>query len=811
MTGREFDVYLTGELLPGYAHPQAVAGLAKLFRIPPDTAALLVRHKPHKIKAHVAADLAQKYVRQLNAIGVASNVTASVAAPVDAAHAAVEPESPVELTPEMLQAAFTDGISREPAAAPASWTLTLTALLVAMSALFYLLTVLALSAVTVWHAAAHASWLARNPFYLHFGNYLGLLLAGSALVIVMVKPLALGFVRPLARQPLSANRHLLPQTYVREVAHAIGAAFPRQVYLVMEPVVAARPLRGVFGLLSGEVELYLGLPLLASSRLDWLAGAIAHELSYFSDQRGNLARYVIVRVNAWYERSLHQRDYWDEWLEAGLARSDRLLAPLFFLAQAAFGGGKYLLALCARLSALLSHAISRDAMLQADRWQCALAGSESFCGGLQTRMELETGYHVVQQQLLLASTAAVLDVNLVERILSQAATLSETDRMAIAHALASRGSPARATTVAAGERCARAAAEPVSPVCGLHLPAQALFRDFAEICRQLTELYYQRECRFDLSPERLADRLAAGQRMTCGDSELAPPGCQVGFFNVDRVIVPQLPAQLADDPSHLHQQLAEAAAGLQAQQMAYHEMTLRHAQLQRRLAAVHNGRILLANNIAFNARQYALPRATANAASAAFVQLQIEIRDSATALQEVEDQLARQLGLELACVVARGDSRLAAEVALLVQSLRGLRTAMQILPDFHMRTSTLENLTGIAASGKAIPEQALDQDVEYCLADYRQIIAACTGVVVSAVESGGDKDQVLADRLLGEVGDPEAMRGRHQDLQACYGKTRDLLHHAHQRLTHHLAQIVAGVEQELQPAVVNPPRQAASA
>src|SRR5690606_38463043 len=78
---------------------------------------------------------------------------------------------------------------------------------------------------------------------------------------------------------------------------------------------AVRFQRGAASLLAGDRVLTIGVSLAAGLTMRQFAGALAHELGHCSQGVGMRLDYLIRAINGWLERSVEQRDPWDEWLE----------------------------------------------------------------------------------------------------------------------------------------------------------------------------------------------------------------------------------------------------------------------------------------------------------------------------------------------------------------------------------------------------------------------------------------------------------------------------------------------------------------
>lgn len=97
----QYDIIISGKLLEAVSGEQAVARLAKLFKMPLEQAAKLVDGKPHRIKKEVDEATARKFKAALTQAGLQTIVRASEsAAPVQPAESAPAAQAPKTAAPQ---------------------------------------------------------------------------------------------------------------------------------------------------------------------------------------------------------------------------------------------------------------------------------------------------------------------------------------------------------------------------------------------------------------------------------------------------------------------------------------------------------------------------------------------------------------------------------------------------------------------------------------------------------------------------------------------------------------------------------------
>lgn len=127
---------------------------------------------------------------------------------------------------------------------------------------------------------------------LKFVLYITPLFAGAVLVFFLIKPL---FARRAPRaQPLALNPGAEPLlfAFIAKVCEAIGAPFPKRIDLDCQFNAAAGFRRGGASLLSSDLVLTIGLPLVPALNMREFAGVLAHEFGHFTQSFGMRLNYL---------------------------------------------------------------------------------------------------------------------------------------------------------------------------------------------------------------------------------------------------------------------------------------------------------------------------------------------------------------------------------------------------------------------------------------------------------------------------------------------------------------------------------------
>ncbi|MDB4986822.1 MAG: hypothetical protein JWN04_2000, partial [Myxococcaceae bacterium] len=198
----------------------------------------------------------------------------------------------------------------------------------------YLGLVAAAAYALIWHAVNNATLLssvrsARGALVL----YVSPLFVGGTLLLFMIKPLFAR--RPPEPERVSVTRAEQPELFalVERLCALIGAPTPGRIDVDCAVNASASFRSGLGSMLSGDLVLTIGLPLVSGLSLRQLTGVLAHEFGHFAQGSGMRVSYVIRSVNAWFANVVYGRDQWDERLLSGARNSDIRLALVFHLAR----------------------------------------------------------------------------------------------------------------------------------------------------------------------------------------------------------------------------------------------------------------------------------------------------------------------------------------------------------------------------------------------------------------------------------------------------------------------------------------------
>lgn len=802
MAAQKFEVLLTGKVLPGFDRDQVLADLARTFSLPADKVAQLLAGKPRRIKTGVTSDNADKYLQHLRAIGAeclsrpetgsATRGSASTTPP--AATTRPPKQDAPRLTQEGLRAAFAADIVSATTGKRYSLAMAGVALFVLLMPLVYLLLIAGVAIGTWWFGVSAFDWVAESPRLGRLIAYGCPIFAGVVLVFFMVKPV-LHSIHPYARGTvIKLDKHPLLSTFIKEIVHKTGAPMPKEVRLDMEVNAYAAPLKGFRSLSRRELVLGIGMPLIAGCNTRQLAGIIGHELGHFAQQNGMQANYIIGSINDWFSRCVHLRDSWDERLDDWAERIEDSRIWFIMTARAGVWVGRRILSLFLILSAMVSRNLSRQMEFDADRYEVAIAGSETFAASARRLMELGIGQQLTIDDLNLSWQDGKLSEDMIPAIVDHSNKLPTDYQDYIRHALANRGTGIYDTHPSDGERIEAAMQQNQAGIFRLELPASVLIRDFPALCRQLTRDHYENEWQLQFSDGQLVSAEGVARQARQRSDEDASLESYLGsLFRPHRIIVPETPASF--DAEAAHAQLTKIVTTLREKIPAYEQAMSKLDQVDERMADIFKGRMLIQNGIAINTAEFHLTESTVEAADAAWAKVRDEHTQARNQVRPIEQLVARRLGLEFSLILNRGDQALSQEYRKLVGTLTGLHRISDALHDFYIHAATLDQLVHSLSEGRDISDQVLDQNIGQCIDDYQHILKLLDDTPFP-FERGDDITTVSA-HLCECAGEPDAIRNQFARIWDCYCCVRDASTYLNRRIVARLATMAQALEDDL--------------
>lgn len=408
-----FDVVLTGYGVPTVPLNHAAIQLARLLRISPTDAHTLLGGRSRIVRARLSLAPALRYQAALQRVGAEcqivraptnmpqhSNATAAraerrpgvspIPEPQPSPHAArhascpkaaratlppksggTPPSAPEwwmpESTPARAPTLTGEGLAAVTAVWGMSWTL-----------LIYGAAIVILAGGLMWHTWQHADWLSSGVSYLFPVSYIGFLLGGIAILLVLLRPLLA--VPCDAADGLDLDGEQAPVLYdlVHRVANAVGSPIPAGIRLTWHTTV-----RMISGAQADGPMLIVGLPVLAALSLEELTVTLVHALAPFSTARRSPLHRATSEIESFLQHAACGPDNWDRFIETHLisSRDGPALALLFIASllrasRAVFLPGLALARFAAR-RVQANEAVKRDALAARFTGESAVSSASS--------------------------------------------------------------------------------------------------------------------------------------------------------------------------------------------------------------------------------------------------------------------------------------------------------------------------------------------------------------------------------------------------------------------------------------------------
>lgn len=418
--------------------------------------------------------------------------------------------TPDGVSPQDILSAFTGAIPRKSVPFVYRVALCFVALFIVMLPIIYMALVAA-AAAGVWFYATHFFFLLQSfrGGYVFFMAkalaYVGPLFAGGVLVLFMVKPL---FAKRIRRpDPVDLNPALEPTlfTFISKICELTGAPMPTRIAVDCELNASAGFARGSRSLLSGDLMLVIGLPLVAGLSAREFAGIVAHEFGHFTQGSAMRISYIVRQINCWFARLVYERDEWDAWLEEnGMESDDWRVLIVFNCARLALGLSRLILKLFLFTAHGMSCFLMRQMEFDADSYEFRLVGSETFESATRKLAVLLEGERAAYKEMRTTwNLSRALPLNLPDYVVAHAGKVPPhvsqrvQDTLGLAKTRVFDTHPCDADRI----RCARKAQE--LGVFHLDVPATALFTRFPDVAREVTELHYSENLGLNLMAAKL--------------------------------------------------------------------------------------------------------------------------------------------------------------------------------------------------------------------------------------------------------------------------------------------------------------------
>ena len=329
-----------------------------------------------------------------------------------------------------------------------------------------------------------------------------------------------------------------------------ASAKPRRIEVDEQVNASASFRRGMLSMLSNDLVLTIGMPLVAGLELRQLGGVLAHEFGHFSQGAGMRLTYIIRTISHWFTRVVYERDAWDEQLVEWSQRSDFRIQWILYLARLFVWLTRRILWVLMMVGHGVSGYMLRQMEFDADRHEARLAGSDVFASTSRQIALLSVASQAARSDLDDFYREGRLCDDLPKLILHNSSRFSPE----VLHKIDQMAERTKTgwldTHPCQQERIASAAAEQAAGIFRLEMPASVLFADYDAQCRQVTLDYYREIFGEQLSVDKVfpVDQLLARQEYE-HEAFRALHRFLQGTFRIDRPL--RLPSWQFEAPADM--------------------------------------------------------------------------------------------------------------------------------------------------------------------------------------------------------------------------------------------------------------------
>ena len=398
------------------------------------------------------------------------------------------------LDAETLVRAFRGDVKKPAVAGGYQVWVTLTALVMVLLPLVYVGMIVLIAAGICYHlvwSAPLAREMADQAIVMSMILYILPVLVGSTLIVFMIKPLFAPPAKPTKRRVLTRQQEPLLFLFVDTICTKVGAPKPKEIYVATDVNAAAGFHRGFAGWYAGELDLMIGLPLVAGLDMRQFAGVLAHEFGHFSQRVGMRLSYMIRSINYWFMRVVYERDAWDEYLTRAAMGLDVRISWMLHLVRVGIWLTRKILWVLMMLGHLISSALMREMEYDADQYEIQLAGSKAFEETTRKLLLLNVAYEGALSDMYSFYMEGRLCDNLPKLIAANVdqvpKELMEVIRMRVDKAKTGFFD----THPSDRDRIAYARQMAAPGIFGVKHPASGLFRQFDTHCKSVTVDMYR--------------------------------------------------------------------------------------------------------------------------------------------------------------------------------------------------------------------------------------------------------------------------------------------------------------------------------
>lgn len=335
--------------------------------------------------------------------------------------------------------------------------------------------------------------------------YVTPIIAGLTTVLFMIKPLFITMVGFGKERTRSLTREAEPLLFdlVDRICEATGSPKPKRIDIDAQANASASYGAGFRAIFRRELILTIGVPLVAGLDTRQFVGVLTHEFGHFSQGAGMRARIIILSINAWFAKVVYHRDAIDETLDEMIEDSESALVFVLLIARFCVMLVRGVLWCFMFAAHVASSLLSRQMEFDADRYEIAMVGSETFAS---TEGEFHLMSHSFGKALetvagLLRQAVMIDDVPRMVQVCRT--TLDADEKRTLWESLTSATTGVFDTHPCPRARIAAAEKLAVDGQFTLQRPARELFAHYDAMCRNVTQDFYRNAVGRLINPSEL--------------------------------------------------------------------------------------------------------------------------------------------------------------------------------------------------------------------------------------------------------------------------------------------------------------------
>lgn len=376
MNNKKFSIIFNGEIQTGQSKENVQANLAKLFNVPNERIQTFFSGKPVVFKKDLSHAQALKYSQAFESTGAKVILKHQKDTNQNSAKNINPAIKRVDIS-EILSA-FKGEVDPVNVNFGYRLSISLAALSILMLPLAYIGLIILVMYGIHYHAIENLTLFNMSSKLLALALYITPIVAGSILILFMFKPLFATFGKRPARVELDPLRYPAMYDYVRKICDTVKAPYPSTIIVDCEVNASASFKNGFSGMVSNELVLTIGLPLIAGLDIRTLTGILAHEFGHFSQGAAMRMTYIIYTVLYWLRVAVYDRDAMDNKLYKWGDSDNIYIAIIPQTSRLFIWCTRKILYYMMKLGDFINYSMSRQMEFDADRYETRVAGSQNF-------------------------------------------------------------------------------------------------------------------------------------------------------------------------------------------------------------------------------------------------------------------------------------------------------------------------------------------------------------------------------------------------------------------------------------------------